>query len=42
MIHTMEIFTVVPERLNYHADETTGGRSNTGQTSQMKSVSGEI
>jgi hypothetical protein len=42
MIDTMEVLAVVPERSNCHTDETPGGRSNTGQTSQTRSVSGEI
>jgi hypothetical protein len=42
MIDTVELLAVVPERSNCRADETAGGRSNTGQTSQTKRVSGEI
>jgi hypothetical protein len=42
MTDTMKVVTVVPGRLSYHADETVGGRSNTGRTSLTKRVSGEI
>jgi hypothetical protein len=39
---TVESLGLTAEKLSCHADDTVGGRSNTGQTSQTRSVFGEI